>query len=236
MTSAYHAYSTVLALSDGGSPAAFASIAEIRSIDGVNIERDMLEVTHMESSGRAKEFIAGMADSGMVSLELNYIVQNATHKDMLTNLQQTTVASIFRSYKILLPDWGSLAANIKTATVSSGTWTTGGTHPYFTGRPFIFSTTGVLPTTSPQIVAGTVYWLRYASSTTVKVYPTNADANADTNQITGGTGGSGTHSINGGSSWSLTGAFKSAKVTGSANDVLKVSAQLKVTGLATRPT
>lgn len=236
MTSAYHAYSTVLALSDGGSPAAYANIAEIRSIDGVNIERDMLEVTYMGSAGRAKEYIAGMADSGMVSLELNYIVQNATHKDMLTNLQQTTVANIFRTYRIHLPDWGANALYTKTATVSSGTWTTSGSHPYYTGLPIIFSTTGTLPTTSPQIYAGTVYWIRYASTTTVTIYPTNADANADTNQITGGTGGSGTHSMNGGSRWVLTGAFKSAKVTGSANDVLKVSAQLKVTGLATRPT
>lgn len=234
MTSAYHAYSTVLALSDGGSPAAFANIAEIRSIDGVSIERDMLEVTSMDSPGRAKEFIGGMADSGIVSLELNYIVQNATHKDMLTNLQQTTVANIFRSYRIHTPDWGN-SSYTKIVTVSSGTWTTSGSHTYYTGLPIIFSTTGTLPTTSPQIYPGTVYWIRYASSTTVTVFPTNADANANTNQITGGTGGSGTHSILGGSRWIFTGAFKGAKVTGAVNDVLKISAQLKVTGLATKP-
>lgn len=229
MSNAVHAYGTVLQLSNAASPAVYTPIAEIRSIDGMGGERDAIEVTHMESPQACKEYIAGLIDSVAVTLDLNYIVQDATHKDMLSNLQETTVANIFRPYRICFPDFG---ASSFTGTVSSGTWTTS-THSWNTAQPVVFSTTGTLPTMSPVLVPGRIYWARRASATTFKIYPTSADALADTNQITGGTGGSGTHTVKGGSILSFTGMFKSAKVSGPVADRLSISTSIKVTGVVT---
>lgn len=228
MSGAVHAYGTILQLSDGGGTPVYTSIAEIRSIGDMGFERDMIEVTHMESPQKFKEFIAAMIDGLMVTLELNYLPAHATHQDMLTNLRQQTLANIFRNYRVVFPDFG---ATSYTATVSSGTWTAGSAHGWNTAQPVIFTTTGVLPTMSPAIKEGQIYWARRASSTTFTIFPTSADAIANSNQITGGTGGSGTHSVKGGSVLALRGAFRNAKVSGATNDKLSITTQLKVTGL-----
>lgn len=220
-------YGTILQLSNAGSPATYTGILEIRSISPPDIERDMIEVTHNESPGGWKEFLGGMIDGGEVGIELNFLPGNATHKDMLANLVQQTVANVFRPYRIVFPDYG---ASSYTVTVSSGTFTTGSTHGWNTPQPIAFSTSGALPTTSPQIVAGVQYWAVRASGTTFTLYPTQADAIAATNQITGGSGGSGTHNALGGSVCTFTGAFKTAKPTGSVTTQLGITATLKVTG------
>jgi predicted secreted protein len=231
-SAAVSAFGIILQLSDGGSPAVYTSIAEIRTIGEIGGEREMIDVSNMDSPGQAKEYIAGMLDSLMCALELNYLPQNATHKDMLTNIQQQTVANIFRDYRIVLPDFGAVAL---TGTVNTGTdvWTTS-THGFNTAQPITFTTSGTLPTSSPQIYAGTIYWARRASSSTFKVYTTAANAIADSSAIDFSTSGSGTHTVNGGTVFTFRGAFKSAKNSGSTNTQLKISTELKVTGVVTQ--
>lgn len=224
-TAAVSAYGMTLQLSSGST---FISIAEVRSISEVGAERDFIEATHLLSPQKFKEYIAGLIGSTDVTLEMNYIVQDTTHKDYLANLQQQTVANIFRTYRLCLTDYGAKAL---TGTVSGSTWTTA-THGWSTAQPITFTTTGVLPTSSPQIVAGSLYFAAKASGTTLTVYPTPQDAIAATNQITFSTAGTGTHTINGGSMLTFSGAFKNAKLSGPVADKLSISATLKVTGTA----
>lgn len=61
-----------------------------------------------------------------------------------------------------------------------------------TATEAIFTSTGALP--SP-LVAGTTYYTRDGGANQIKLYPTSADAVADTNQIDLTTQGSGTHTI-----------------------------------------
>jgi hypothetical protein len=67
---------------------------------------------------------------------------------------------------------------------------------------------------------------------TFQLHNTSAEAIANTAPISS-SGGSGAHTLNLGSIFSFTGAFKNAKITGQVADILKISAQVKVTGLPT---
>jgi hypothetical protein len=78
-------------------------IAEITSLDGPGVERDMIEVTNLSSPSGAKEFIAGMIDGGEVTLEVSYVPQNATQKQLLTDLSTPAAAT---AYTITLTDSG----------------------------------------------------------------------------------------------------------------------------------
>jgi predicted secreted protein len=79
-------------------------IAEVTSSDGPNIDRDMIEVTNMQSTSMAKEFIGGLIDFGEISLELNYLPSNQTHKDAITALTRNTAAT---AYTLTLPAGGT---------------------------------------------------------------------------------------------------------------------------------
>jgi predicted secreted protein len=230
MSNALPSYGTLLQLSDGASPPNYSSIAEIRSIGDVGGEREVIEVTHMESPGAWKEFLGGMIDSLDVSLDLNYLPQNPTHKAMLANLQQTALANVVNPYRITLPDYGATGY---TATVSGSVWTTASTHGWNTPQPIVFSTTGALPTSTPQIVPGVTYWARYASSTTFTLFASSSNAAANTSQITFSTSGTGTHTVGGGSVLTFLGEFKNAKVTAALSDRLAIASTLKVTGPVT---
>lgn len=95
MTSATVAYGLSLKKTGG------TNIAEILSLDGPNAERDMIDVTNMQSASQAKEFIAGLIDGGEISLDLNYLPQNATHKLILTDLATPSTAT---GYTLTLTD------------------------------------------------------------------------------------------------------------------------------------
>lgn len=81
------------------------NVAEITNMDGPNVDRDMIEVTNMQSPSQAKEFIAGLIDAGEVTLSVNYLPQNATHKLLLTDLVAANQAAA--TYTITLTDSGS---------------------------------------------------------------------------------------------------------------------------------
>ncbi len=100
MTAAVVAYGLGLKITAG------TAIAEITSMDGPSVERDALEVTNMQSASAAKEFIAGLIDGGEISINMNYLPQNATHKLILTDLQLAS-ASATKAYTMTLTDTGA---------------------------------------------------------------------------------------------------------------------------------
>lgn len=97
---------TLFQRGDGGSPEVFTSVLEVKKISGPDIKKDFLEVTHMESPGSYKEFIASLRDAGEVALECNFLPAAAGQSVMLTDLESDTI----RNYKILWPQHSSKSA------------------------------------------------------------------------------------------------------------------------------
>ena len=65
-----------------GSPLSYTEIARVTEISPPSLSRDPVDVTHLKSTDRWKEFIAGMRDGGEVSLTLVYNPENST-QDLL---------------------------------------------------------------------------------------------------------------------------------------------------------
>lgn len=59
---------------DGGSPSpSYVSLGEVINITPPSSTVDQIDVTHMESPGRRREFIDGLIDPGECSFEMNYV-------------------------------------------------------------------------------------------------------------------------------------------------------------------
>lgn len=94
--------------SDATSGGSFATIGEVLSITPPALSRDAVDVTHMESTERWREFIGGLKDGGEVSVELNFDPGDATTTSLLADLNANTAGY----YKITFPDataWGFAA-------------------------------------------------------------------------------------------------------------------------------
>lgn len=99
-----------------------------------------------------------------------------------TNLDQSTATSVDVS-----------AINTTTEVI-----TTAANHGLADGQAIEFTTTDTLPTSSPQIVTGTKYFINVVDADELTVHTTQADAIADTGKIDFSDSGAGTHSIKSG--------------------------------------
>lgn len=61
----------------------FVSIGLITSITPPSDTVDQIEITHMQSPNRQKQFVAGLSDPGEMSLELNYMPGSPTDEFIL---------------------------------------------------------------------------------------------------------------------------------------------------------
>lgn len=76
-------------------------LGEVRGVPGFPTqEADEHEVTHLKSPNRRKEFIAGLIDSGEMTVSLNYVPGGAT--DLL--LAAAAAAGDTRAVRIIIPD------------------------------------------------------------------------------------------------------------------------------------
>ena len=62
-------YLSKFGIKDG---ATYDYVAEVTSITPPGMSRDTVDVTHLESPDKFKEYIAGLADGGDASISLNY--------------------------------------------------------------------------------------------------------------------------------------------------------------------
>jgi hypothetical protein len=62
----------------GVTPAAFFEIGEVTEISPGEEETDRIDVTHMQSPDRRREFIAGLTDPGEASFTINWVPGNPT--------------------------------------------------------------------------------------------------------------------------------------------------------------
>lgn len=57
---------------EGPTPGVYVTVAEVVAITPPGMTRDSVEVTHLTSPGKWKEFIAGLKDSGEASFTMNF--------------------------------------------------------------------------------------------------------------------------------------------------------------------
>jgi predicted secreted protein len=81
MGTKYCAFGTQLKMGDGADPEVFATVANVRSIGGPGLEKDVVDTTAHDSPGGWEEVCASIKRSGEVSLEILYDPADATHDD-----------------------------------------------------------------------------------------------------------------------------------------------------------
>jgi predicted secreted protein len=84
-SSALLGYGSVFEIVSDSSPDLYVALAEIKSITPPSITVDQVEVTHMQSPNRFREFISGLQDGGETSFEMNFI-PGSTSDDRLFEL------------------------------------------------------------------------------------------------------------------------------------------------------
>lgn len=72
-TSARIGYGTLFASGNGASPEVFTTLGEVTALTPPGWARDTVDATHEQSPDAHREFIAGLADAGEVSMDINYV-------------------------------------------------------------------------------------------------------------------------------------------------------------------
>ena len=80
--------------------ASWTDIAYITSLGGPELDRDDVDVTHMQSPNAVREYIAGLGDAGELSIEGNMVPSDTSQQRLIDDYTGRVVAS----YRMLLPD------------------------------------------------------------------------------------------------------------------------------------
>ena len=101
-----------LQISTSASPDGLVEIGEVKEFALPSDEADEVEVTHLKSPDRRKEFIAGLIDGGSVEATINYVPGSAS--DLL--LADARDTGTVRAVRFILPDQvGDAAWHITTS-------------------------------------------------------------------------------------------------------------------------
>lgn len=77
---------------------AWEAIAEVNSITGPGMSRDVIDVTSLDSTDKYREFIAGFRDAGTVVLNMNF------RRDEYDTMKDDFESDDLQNYEIVLPD------------------------------------------------------------------------------------------------------------------------------------
>lgn len=93
------AFGIALKRGDGATPTeTFATIGNVTSVSGPEIERETYDVTAHDSIDGWREFIGGLKDAGEVSIEVNYDPRK--HDVLVADFEDVNP----RNYKLVFPD------------------------------------------------------------------------------------------------------------------------------------
>jgi predicted secreted protein len=97
-------YGSVFEIVSDSSPDLYVPLSEVKSITPPSADVDQVEVTHMQSPNRYREFISGLIDGGEASFEMNFI-PGSTSDDRIFELLSLPVGqSRRRSCRISFPN------------------------------------------------------------------------------------------------------------------------------------
>jgi hypothetical protein len=101
-TGALAAYGVLLKIGNGATSEVFTTIAEVRDIEGPELELETKEVTSHDSGGW-REYIGTLLTGGEVSFDLNFIPSNAT-QGYDGGLIEDMVNRTRRNFQLVFPD------------------------------------------------------------------------------------------------------------------------------------
>jgi len=81
---------------------AWEAVAEVKSISGPTMSREMIDVTNLDSTGGYREFIPSFRDGGTITLSINFTF--AGYSALKRDFQSDTLVN----YEILLSDGTSI--------------------------------------------------------------------------------------------------------------------------------
>lgn len=81
-TQAVIGYGLVFASGNGASPEVFTTLAEVSDGTPPGWSRDTVDASHEQSPGAHREFIAGLADAGEASIDVNFIPGGAARASL----------------------------------------------------------------------------------------------------------------------------------------------------------
>lgn len=97
-------YGSVFEIVSDTSPDLFVAMSEVKSITPPSMTVDQVEVTHMQSPNRFREFISGLLDGGEVSFEMNFIPGNTSDDRLFELLNLPTGVTRRRAMRISYPN------------------------------------------------------------------------------------------------------------------------------------
>jgi predicted secreted protein len=92
------AFGTELRRGDGATPTeVFTAIGSVMSVGGPGLSRDTYDVTAHDSPDQWREFIGGLKDGGVVSIDINY--NPAVHDTLVDDFDDSAP----RNYEVAFP-------------------------------------------------------------------------------------------------------------------------------------
>lgn len=116
MSDAILGFGSKFQIETDASPQAFVDLGEVFNITPPSSNVDQIDVTHMQSPGRRREFIDGLIDPGECSFEMNYIPGSAADLALLDILDTPVGESRKRVCRIVYPNGfqDTFEANLQT--------------------------------------------------------------------------------------------------------------------------
>ncbi len=97
-------YGSVFEIEDDNSPGLFVPMAEVISITPPSAKLDQIDVTHMTSPSRRREFISGLIDSGEASFDMNFVPGSTADDRLFALLTLPVGVSRSRNLRISYPN------------------------------------------------------------------------------------------------------------------------------------
>lgn len=97
-------YGSSFQIQSASSPDVFTELQEVISITPPSATLDQIDVSHMTSPNRRREFISGMTDSGECSLEMNWVPGSASDDILFDLLSLGVGVSRLRAMRITYPN------------------------------------------------------------------------------------------------------------------------------------
>lgn len=101
------AINTLLQLGDGASPEVFSTIANVSSIDGLQLSANVVDITSHSTAVPWRQKITTLLDAGDLTTTLFFDPKSTGHQLLLTIFQEKTGNQGLRTYKIVFPESGA---------------------------------------------------------------------------------------------------------------------------------
>ena len=97
-------YGSVFQIQTENSPDNYVALAELINITPPSFTLDQIDVTHMESPNRIREFISGLGDAGECSFEMNFVPGSTSDDRLFELLNLPSGSSRRRNCRISFPN------------------------------------------------------------------------------------------------------------------------------------